>query len=412
MDFVSMIGFPDLDTNFPVLILKAGRHVIHHGAVGVARTLGRLGVPVYAVVEDCCTPVALSRYVTKAFVWEPWPKDHDAFLNAVLKIGEIIRRPTILVPIDDLSAILIAENADLLKRLFIFPTLPGTVPRQLATKTDLLILCNCIGIPHARSISPRSINDVLEFCETATFPMMMKAAEQWILLDNGYSTNLVRDRDSLLTLYRNAKRNNQSRVVLQEYIPGDDWIYHGYCNSNEGLFVSFTGKKIVSYPLNAGSTAVGVPIRNEALRLLAEKLLGCVSYSGIIDIDWRQDERDGQYKIVDCNPRVGQNFRMFENVTAVDVVRAQHLNLTGRSIECSEMIEKRRFIVESFYLLSIIKNGFRMEMTAQGSLPESGEFAWWNKDDPLPFITMSVRLIFNIAKRVLYRLRRNLRSRI
>ena len=69
-----MAILPSLDTTYPVLILKASRGIIHHGAVGIARTLGRLGVPVYAVVEDSFTPLATSRYLTKAFVWKSWPR--------------------------------------------------------------------------------------------------------------------------------------------------------------------------------------------------------------------------------------------------------------------------------------------------------------------------------------------------
>src|ERR1700690_77343 len=70
---LSMAISPSLDTRFPALILKASRDFIHHGALGVARTLGRLDVPVYAVVEDAYTPLATSRYLTKAFVWKSWP---------------------------------------------------------------------------------------------------------------------------------------------------------------------------------------------------------------------------------------------------------------------------------------------------------------------------------------------------
>ena len=38
-------------------------------------------------------------------------------------------------------------------------------------------------------------------------------------------------------------------MLLQEYIPGHDWIYHGYRNSKMNLYVSFTGKKPPDYPL-------------------------------------------------------------------------------------------------------------------------------------------------------------------
>jgi len=74
---------PNLDTRYPALILKTSRSVIHHGALAVARTLARLGVPVYAVVEDAYTPLGVSRYLTKAFVWESCPADPESFVKAL-----------------------------------------------------------------------------------------------------------------------------------------------------------------------------------------------------------------------------------------------------------------------------------------------------------------------------------------
>ena len=77
--------------------------VIHHGAVGVARTLGKLGVPVYAVDADAYTPLAMSRYLTKAFIWDSCPTDPESFVKAMSLIADVIARPAIIIPMDDLS---------------------------------------------------------------------------------------------------------------------------------------------------------------------------------------------------------------------------------------------------------------------------------------------------------------------
>src|SRR5262249_32599198 len=153
------------------------------------------------------------------------------------------------------------------------------------------------------------------------------------------------------------------------------------------LYFGFTGKKLLSYPPGAGSTALGLSIDNEVLRSQSEQLLRAISYAGIIDIDWRQDERDGQYKIMDCNPRLGVNFRMFESIGAVDVVRAQHLDLSGRLIDRSPSSEGRLFIVEPWYLLSIVRGG-RTERDGC-RLGVIKELAWWSTDDRIPFLLMS-----------------------
>lgn len=398
---------PSLDTEYPTLIFKASRDTIHHGALGVARTLGRLGVPVYAIVEDRYTPLATSRHVKKAFVWESWPSDRETFLKAMSRIGEIINHPTILIPLDDLSAVFVAENASALSRWFLFPQLPFDLPRHLANKVNFHSLCAKIGIPCARSVVPRFADDIHDFIKQTTFPVVVKAANQWQLLHNRYNALVIQTREALLEFYEHTELEERSRMILQEYIPGEDWIYHGYCNANMDLYVSFTGKKLLAYPPDAGSTALGISVRNEPLLSQSEKLLKAISYSGITDMDWRRDKRDGQYKILDCNPRVGMNFRMFENSAAIDVVRAQHLNLTGRSIDCPPMIEGRLFTVESFYLLAVLRGGRRSTLTTEKNrhpLARCRELAWWSSNDWVPFFVMSVRLLFRTMKRTLQRM--------
>jgi predicted ATP-grasp superfamily ATP-dependent carboligase len=395
---------PSLDTTYPTLILKASRGVVQHGALAIARTLGRLRVPVYAVVEDAYTPLAMSRYLTKAFVWDSWPSDPEAFLKAMSTIAEVIARPTIIIPMDDLSAIYVAENATGLARWFLLPRVPLQLPRQLANKASFYALCAEIGMPVARSVVPHSIGDIRAFAAGTEFPVVVKAAEQWLLVNDRFSAKVIQTPEELIELYESSSYEERQRLIIQEYIPGDDWVSHGYYNSEMDISVTFTGRKLRSYPADAGSTALGLSLGNEALRRESERFLKAVAYSGIIDIDWRKDERDGQYKMVDCNPRVGQNFRMFESGAGIDVVRAQHLDLSGRCIVDADMIESRLLVVESFYLLALLRRSPRSALKPDTRIyppSKSRELAWWNSDDPLPFLMMSMRLFMRVLRRAL-----------
>jgi D-aspartate ligase len=397
---ILMTNSPILDRTYPALMLKASRGAIHHGAVGIARSLGRRGVPVYAVVEDLYTPLVSSRYLTKAFVWKSWPDTNQAFLTAMATIRDVISRPTILIPIDDLAAVFVAENATALGQWFLFPKLRPSLPRQLANKARLYSICTKIGVPCARTIVPHSSDDVSEFIAQTSFPIVVKAIEQWRLLKGRHNVKIVQNREALGKICDHIDSKENPEMLLQEYIPGEDWIYHGYCDYKANLYVSFTGKKLLDYPLGAGSTAIGFSCGNEALCAQSEEFLRAISYSGISDMDWRRDVRDGQYKLMDCNPRIGMNFRMFENAAGIDVVRAEHLNLTGRSIDCAKMIEGRSFIVESFYILSSIRGGL-VVVARKRPIHKGVELAWWSGDDTLPFWMMGVRLMLQTAKRVL-----------
>jgi hypothetical protein len=101
---------------------------------------------------------------------------------------------------------------------------------------------------------------------------------------------------------------------------------------------------------------------------------------------------------------------MFQDSTGLDVIRAQHLDLSGRPANHADMIEGRRFVVESFYLMALLrrasggvsKRGMRQH-APHGASEGARELAWWCRDDPLPFLTMSLRLFARVLGRALRR---------
>lgn len=391
---------PDLDVETPVIILKAGRDPINHGGLGIARSVGRLGVPVFAIVEDADTPLARSRYVQEAFVWKGWPVDDDAFVQAISAIGTSIGRPSILFPIDDLAAIFVAENASRLVPRFLLPKLSPTLPRQIANKASFYELCNQIGLPCPRSIIPKSEDDVRRFVLKTGFPVVIKAAEQWNTVSYKLTTVVVHDWETLCALFC---RQVHSAIILQEYINGDDWIYNGYSNFGKELHLGFTGKRLLAHPKGTGSTAIAVSLRNPTVYDQAQRLLRAIRYSGVCDLDWRRDSRDGQYKILDCNPRIGLNFQIFENTAGIDVARALHLDLTGREVQQGPMV-RQLFVVEHLYLRSIIRDGRRgaPANVAASAFQIRKRLAWWSINDPLPFFAMIIRvLLAAIARRLI-----------
>jgi D-aspartate ligase len=399
-----MITSPDLDTTVPVLILKSHRSSFHHGALGIARNLGRLGVSVYAMVDDRYAPLALSRYLTSAFVWESRGLDTGRLLNTTATLP----RPTILIPIDDTAAFFIAEHAKELKRSFLFPDLPRELPRQLGNKMSLYQLSKRFGIPCPEQAFPKSIEDVHEFIGRATFPVVVKSVEQWRPEDGVPRTLIVESPEELLAIYRKVQTRQSPNIAFQEYIPGDDWIFHGYCNPDSNCFLPFTGRKLRSYPASAGTTSLGVSTINERLVSQTRSFLNAIAYSGIMDIDYRFDKRDGKYKLVDFNPRVGLNFRIFDDHAGINVVRALHLDLTGRSIRRTPMVEGRLLIVESMDPVACFNYLRRGDLTVRAlwsSFIGSREFAWFSRDDPLPFLSMCIRLLLHIPTRAIQQLR-------
>ncbi|KRR18570.1 hypothetical protein CQ14_24575 [Bradyrhizobium lablabi] len=388
---------------FPVLILKTGHYVLHHGGLGIIRSLGMLGTPVFSVIEDHFAPAALSKYLTGTFVWDTRDLPRSRLLEGLERIGRQLKRPTILVPTDDAGAILIAEEAVTLRQWFLFPDVRSDIPRSLADKSRLHALCKQLRVPCPQAISPRTISEVYEFGDTAAFPLVVKPSKPW--LKPRIKTSIVHSPQELLDLYRRSEEQVRSNLLIQEYIrDGEDWLFNGYCNATSECLVGFTGRKLRSFPPHLGCATLGRSVSNPALLRQAEALVKAIPYAGIMDVDYRFDKRDGQYKLLDFNPRIGAQFRLFEDSERIDVVRALYRDLTGVSVRKSPQIDGRVFVVEPHDFVTSMHHILRRGLSVKNwwqSFKGTREFAWFRWNDPVPFIMIWIRLAMeSVAKAV------------
>jgi predicted ATP-grasp superfamily ATP-dependent carboligase len=138
-----------------------------------------------------------------------------------------------------------------------------------------------------------------------------------------------------------------------------------------------------------------VCLPNPTVQEVTERFMRSIGYRGILDIGYRFDERDGQYKLLDVNPRIGGTFRLFVGDDGLDVLRAMHLDLTGREVPAAELPDGRRWIVEPLDVSSSIVYRRRGDIRLGGwlrSFRGVREAAWWALDDPLPFLGLWPRL--------------------
>lgn len=382
----------------PGLIVKVGNYPLHHGGVGAIRSLGRLGVPVYAVTEDRFTPAGSSRYLTKAFVWPTTGlESQQRLVDGLLRIGRRIGRPSVLIPTDEEAAVLVAEHADVLAERFLTPRVEPALPRRLASKQGLHELCLAYGVPSPRAAFPDSREDIERFAADARFPVVAKNREAFERRRRPAvrGTTRIAGPEELLALA--GRWGERPGVILQEYLPresAEDWIVHGYFDAGHAPRALFTGVKVRSWPPHAGMTACAYTVPNPELAAMSAEFVKRIGFRGIADLDWRHDRRDGRYKLLDFNPRMGAQFRLFENAAGIDVVRAQHLDLTGRDVPAAGQIDGRRLLVENVDLPALL--AYRRGGYTTPHAPDRAtgtELAWLARDDVMPFLTMLARSV-------------------
>jgi len=250
------------------------------------------------------------------------------------------------------------------------------------------------GVPTAQSVVPRSKDDVARFLDTAVFPVMVKATDgERLRLRLGATKFIIQSSRDLLELYARAEDREEPNLLIQEFIPGEDWMFEGYFDQNSRCLFGVTGKKIRRFPVNTGVTSLGVCLRNETVERTTAEFMQAIGYQGILDIGYRYDLRDGRYKVLDVNPRIGCTFRLFTAVNDMDVARALYWHLTGQGVFTSQAAEGRKWIVEDFDLISAFRSWRAGTLTFTDwvksfrGIQEAACFAF---DDPLPFLLMPV----------------------
>ena len=394
-----------IDTSTPAVVLKFDPNVMHHGGLGVIRSLGRIGVPVYGVHEGLSAPAASSRYLAGRFFWQPSPEDTDRVLTGLLRLAEHIGRPSVLLTTDDAGAIFLAEHGRDLRDRFLFPVLPGICPGSWQASLPARAL------PRTRRAEPAYHQAGLAgggagVRLAAGYPLIAKLTTPWAEGSALRSTSVLASREDLDHAYHTCARSGAG-LMLQQFIPGGpghDWFFHGYCDATSICRPAFTGVKERSYPATAGLTSLGRSAANEELREQVITLLAKLAYRGILDLDIRLDERTGEYHLLDFNPRLGAQFRLFRDTAGTDVALAAYLDLTGQPIPPGEQVNGRAFLVENYDPISALSHLRHRDLTPRAwlaSLRTVDETAWFARDDLRPFGLMCLRMGWRLASRPL-----------
>jgi D-aspartate ligase len=389
--------------SLPVLILGSD----HHGALGLTRSLGRLGVPIYCIDSNPKSVCFHSRYCVGSFNSNEIDCTQET-LQFLLKVGRTIKQRCLVIPTTDDGALLVAENYNLLKENYICHPLSPILVRSLSSKKEMYYVAKKNSTPTPETCFPTTREEVIQFSKDALFPVMLKAIDGKLsLLRAGHKMFVTKTKEQLLDYYDRYEDPEHPNYMLQEYIPGNEdsvWMFNGYFNSNSDCLFAATGKKIRQSPVYTGATSLGICLNNEIVKETSKRLMKRVGYRGIVDIGYRYDERDGQYKILDINPRIGQTFRLFVGSNGIDCSRAQYLDLTNQKVPKTVFNEGRKWIVEDKDLISSIRyihDGKLSLMNWFKSFSGIKEFAWFAIDDPLPFFLNCQRFFNRSAEHLL-----------
>jgi len=284
----------------PVLIF--GTHI---AALGVLRTLAKRGVPTQ-VVDAGPNIIMRSRWYRPAERTLPESPDSRA-LAAFLDSLELPR--AVLMPCSDQWALAVAGLPDETGRRFPASISSRDVIEQFADKDRFRALVDRLGIPRPRTIPLRTPADLANATDDELASGFLKPTES-ALHNRRFGTKgfFVHSREQAAHLVDEANAAGIT-FMLQEWIPGNmskTFLIDGFVDRH-GTIVSMVARRRVRMdPPRLANTCTDVTIPLSDVSACIEPLralLADVDYRGIFNIEFKFDERDRQFKVIEINPR-------------------------------------------------------------------------------------------------------------
>jgi D-aspartate ligase len=276
-----------------------------HPGLGIARSLGRRGIPVY-VLDDQHSISKFSRYATRVIRVRDL-RDEATTVDAVLEVGQRLGlKGWVLFPTRDETVAAFSRHRSRLAEFFRVTTPDWDCVRWAWDKTNTHILAKELGIPAPETWNPRSLEEL-----SALYPRLPLAIKPAVKENFFYATGAKAWRadtpEQLNQLFIKASQQiKPEEIMVQEIIPGDGERQFSYCaffrdGRPHSTLVAVRKRQ---HPREFGRAATYVEsIELPVIEELAERFLKAINYYGLVEIEFKQDPRDGQYKLLDVNAR-------------------------------------------------------------------------------------------------------------
>ena len=190
--------------------------------------------------------------------------------------------------------------------MFRLTTPPWETLQWAADKNRTYQLAEQVGVDCPWSFRPRSRVDLAQI--GCRFPLILKPVTRHSNSAFSHAKAWrVDDASTLLARYDEAAALvGAESVLVQELIPGNGFFQFSYaavCHCGVP-FASLIARRRRQYPVDLGFSCTFVEsIEQPVVEKLACRFLKATGYSGLVELAFKYDRRDGRFKLLDVNAR-------------------------------------------------------------------------------------------------------------
>jgi predicted ATP-grasp superfamily ATP-dependent carboligase len=298
--------------------------------LGVVRSLARKGVPTWLLDCDPKHPTMRTRHAAKVAV----PAlGGAALIEALLRLrGRFAANPVLFLTREETVAA-VSEALDRIAPRYRISLPDARLMCRLTDKVEFQALAQQHGFAIPRAVRFGGPAD-LATTDAPSYPCVLKPAVKTARYASRFQKAYkVEGRGELEKLVREI--DGAAEMIAQEWIEGGDgrlYFCLQYRGRDGGPTVSFTGRKLRSWPPATGGTASCVPAPEAAdeLSRLTQAFFAAVGFFGIGSMEFKQDAKSGRYLMIE--PTVGRTDFQEEIATlnGVNIPYAAYCGELGR----------------------------------------------------------------------------------
>ena len=286
---------------------SAGAVVIggDYQGLGIVRSLGRRGIPV-CVIDDEKSIARFSRYTTHSLLVPSLRNEGQAIEALAAAKQRFHVNGWVVYPTRDETVAELARHGSTLTDVFRIPTPHWEVVKWAWDKRNTYHLAENLGISTPRTWYAKHVEDLDQIALDPPFAVKPTVKEQFFYATKAKAWR-ANTRSELRTLFLRAQEVvGPGEVMIQDLIPGDGRQQFAYCAFfKEGRAIA---KMVVQrrrqHPPEFGRSSTFVEtVDLPLLEDLSERFLRVIDYYGLVELEYKLDPRDGEYRLLDFNAR-------------------------------------------------------------------------------------------------------------
>jgi predicted ATP-grasp superfamily ATP-dependent carboligase len=359
-------------------------------ALGLLRQLARSGIPCVLLDQDAWGVARFSRYRCR-FHRAPRYASDEFWPWLVRLAHEQGYLGWLPVATDDEQVRHFAQHYEEACALFRYAGLPWASYQHIYNKRLAYPWAQSLGAPVPRTFMPEHREHLPG--EGWPFPAIIKPA---VKREYGRYTRRkairVETRAELQQVLNGLLAPVPiEHLMVQELIPGDgstQWSYAGFFVEGRPV-AAYTACRRRQHPPDFGraSTYV-VAMPNEEVEAQSRRLLGALGYTGLAEVEWKRDARDGQLKFLEINARCWGWHTLSEPVVG-NLPKMLYDYLIYQSVQpVSPRYGFRwvKWVTDVPVAIELMRRGELAWRDYWASIRGSSAYGDWDAQDPLPFL--------------------------